>query len=60
MATVGLLYPGAMGAAMGAAVTKRARVLWASEGRSAATAARAVRASLEDAAASSRWSRRAT
>ena len=42
---VGLLFPGEMGAAVGAAV--RAPVLWASEGRSEATAARA--AGFEDA-----------
>lgn len=36
---VGLLFPGEMGAALGAAV--RGRALWASDGRSAATAARA-------------------
>jgi 3-hydroxyisobutyrate dehydrogenase-like beta-hydroxyacid dehydrogenase len=36
---VGLLFPGEMGAAVGQAI--RGRVLWASEGRSAATAARA-------------------
>ena len=37
---VGLLFPGEMGAAVGAAV--QGEVLWASEGRSGATAARAV------------------
>ena len=37
---VGLLFPGEMGAAVGAAV--RGEVLWASEGRSGATAARAA------------------
>ena len=37
---VGLLFPGEMGAAVGAAV--RGEVLWASAGRSAATAARAA------------------
>jgi len=37
---VGLLFPGEMGAAVGGAV--RAEVLWASEGRSDATAARAA------------------
>ena len=37
---VGLLFPGEMGAAVGQAVT--AEVLWASEGRSAATAERAA------------------
>ena len=39
MSRVGLLFPGSMGAAVGAAA--RAEVLWASEGRSAATAKRA-------------------
>ncbi len=42
---VGLLFPGEMGAAVGAAI--RGEVLWASEGRSAATIARA--AGFEDA-----------
>ncbi len=37
---IGLLFPGEMGAAVGAAV--RGEVLWASEGRSDATAARAA------------------
>ena len=37
---VGLLFPGEMGAAVGAAV--KGEVLWASEGRSGATAARAA------------------
>src|SRR5688572_20146181 len=49
MRTIGLLHPGAMGAAVGASLTPRARVLWASEGRSSATAERAARAGLEDA-----------
>ena len=39
MTRVGLLFPGSMGAAVGAAA--RAEVLWASEGRSEATAKRA-------------------
>lgn len=40
--TVGLLHPGEMGSAVGATVVASgARVLWASEGRSHATAARA-------------------
>jgi 3-hydroxyisobutyrate dehydrogenase-like beta-hydroxyacid dehydrogenase len=43
---VGLLFPGEMGAAIGAAA--RAEVVWASEGRSRATAARARRAALVD------------
>lgn len=47
--TIGLLHPGAMGSSIGAAATGRARVLWASAGRSEATADRAARAGLEDA-----------
>jgi 3-hydroxyisobutyrate dehydrogenase-like beta-hydroxyacid dehydrogenase len=43
---VGLLFPGEMGAEVGAAV--RTEVLWASEGRSRATAERAARAGLVD------------
>jgi 3-hydroxyisobutyrate dehydrogenase-like beta-hydroxyacid dehydrogenase len=47
--TVGLLHPGEMGATVGAAlVAGGARALWASEGRSAATAARAREIGLED------------
>jgi 3-hydroxyisobutyrate dehydrogenase-like beta-hydroxyacid dehydrogenase len=47
---VGLLHPGEMGAAVGAALRERGvRVLWASAGRSAATAGRAEQAGLEDA-----------
>ena len=49
MRTIGLLHPGAMGSAVGASLLPRARVLWASEGRSAATVDRAARAGLEDA-----------
>jgi 3-hydroxyisobutyrate dehydrogenase-like beta-hydroxyacid dehydrogenase len=50
IATVGLLHPGAMGAAVGALLTRGGRaVLWASDGRSAASAARAEKASLQDA-----------
>jgi 3-hydroxyisobutyrate dehydrogenase-like beta-hydroxyacid dehydrogenase len=46
---VGLLHPGEMGAAVGAALRGRGiDVLWASSGRSAATAERARRASLTD------------
>jgi 3-hydroxyisobutyrate dehydrogenase-like beta-hydroxyacid dehydrogenase len=44
---VGLLFPGEMGAEVGGAV--RTEVLWASEGRSRATAERAERAGLVDA-----------
>ncbi len=48
--TVGLLHPGAMGAAVGRALTASGHtVLWASEGRSEATAQRAARAGLTDA-----------
>lgn len=47
---IGLLHPGAMGASVGAAlVGRRHYVLWASEGRSAATRERAEGAGLEDA-----------
>jgi 3-hydroxyisobutyrate dehydrogenase-like beta-hydroxyacid dehydrogenase len=47
---VGILHPGEMGAAVAAALCKRGEtVLWASAGRSAATAERADRAGLEDA-----------
>lgn len=50
MTEVGLLHPGEMGASVGAAARgSRARVRWASAGRSAATRARAERAALEDA-----------
>jgi 3-hydroxyisobutyrate dehydrogenase-like beta-hydroxyacid dehydrogenase len=50
IATVGLLHPGAMGAAVGRVLTQGGRaVLWASEGRSAETAARAREADLQDA-----------
>jgi 3-hydroxyisobutyrate dehydrogenase-like beta-hydroxyacid dehydrogenase len=47
--TVGLLHPGEMGAALGAALrAKGEEVVWASAGRSATTAARAEQAGLED------------
>ena len=50
MTVVGLLHPGEMGAAIGSALRARGEaVLWASEGRSAATAERAREADLEDA-----------
>ena len=49
MTTIGLLHPGQMGSSIGAAATGNARVLWASDGRSAASAARAERGGLEDA-----------
>ena len=49
-ATIGLIHPGEMGAAVGAALLgRRERVLWASAGRSAETRSRAVQAGLEDA-----------
>ncbi|WP_299454765.1 NAD(P)-dependent oxidoreductase [uncultured Pigmentiphaga sp.] len=48
--TIALLHPGAMGAALGACLVSRGhRVLWCSAGRSAASAARAREARLEDA-----------
>ena len=47
--TVGLLHPGEMGAAVGWALRDRGvEVIWASEGRSSATADRADTAGLED------------
>jgi 3-hydroxyisobutyrate dehydrogenase-like beta-hydroxyacid dehydrogenase len=47
---IGLLHPGEMGAAVGKCLTSRGHmVLWASEGRSAVTAARAGAAELKDA-----------
>ncbi len=47
---IGLLHPGAMGASVGAALAGRGqRVLWASEGRGAATRERAESAGLDDA-----------
>ena len=50
MTTIGLLHPGAMGAAVGAALVRAGHeVLWASEGRSDETAARAADAGLTDA-----------
>src|SRR3990172_3961994 len=48
--TVGLLYPGEMGSAVGACARGRgARVLWVGEGRSERTRERADAAGLEDA-----------
>ncbi len=48
--TIGILHPGAMGAAVGAALVGRGHeVVWASEGRSDATRARAEAAGLTDA-----------
>ena len=47
--TVGLLHPGEMGSAVGATLASRGEtVIWASAGRSAATAERAQIAGLED------------
>jgi 3-hydroxyisobutyrate dehydrogenase-like beta-hydroxyacid dehydrogenase len=49
-ATVGLLHPGEMGAAVGAVLRGRGdRVVWASEGRTTETRERAEEAGLEDA-----------
>ena len=49
--TIALFHPGEMGAAVGGCLVGNGhRVLWASSGRSAATAARAKAANLEDAA----------
>ena len=48
--TIALFHPGDMGAAVGACLASNGhRVLWASSGRSAASAARAKAANLEDA-----------
>ncbi len=48
--TIGLLHPGDMGAFLGAAARQNGHdMLWASEGRGAATAARAGKAGLRDA-----------
>jgi 3-hydroxyisobutyrate dehydrogenase-like beta-hydroxyacid dehydrogenase len=50
LSTVGLLHPGEMGAAVGAVLRRQGhRVLWASDGRSEETRARAEAAGLEDA-----------
>ena len=47
--TIGLLHPGEMGAAVGAVLRAQGhQVLWASEGRSEETRARAAEAGLED------------
>jgi 3-hydroxyisobutyrate dehydrogenase-like beta-hydroxyacid dehydrogenase len=56
---VGLLNPGEMGAAIGAVLRQRGiDVLWASEGRSEATAARADAAGLTDAGTVAELARR--
>src|SRR4051812_21098374 len=58
MAVIGLVHPGEMGAAIGATLRARGHdVLWASEGRSAATAQRA--AGFEDAGTLARLAARA-
>jgi 3-hydroxyisobutyrate dehydrogenase-like beta-hydroxyacid dehydrogenase len=50
MPTVGLLHPGAMGAALGEVLREAgSRVLWLAQGRSPATSARAAAAGLEPA-----------
>jgi 3-hydroxyisobutyrate dehydrogenase-like beta-hydroxyacid dehydrogenase len=50
MATIGVLHPGDMGAAVGSVLTQAGHdVLWASDGRSDATARRAAEAGLTDA-----------
>src|SRR5215467_10081441 len=47
--TIGVLHPGEMGSVVGAAArANELRVLWASDGRGAQTAARAAAAGLED------------
>jgi 3-hydroxyisobutyrate dehydrogenase-like beta-hydroxyacid dehydrogenase len=57
--TVGLLHPGEMGAAVGAALRSRGEVvLWASAGRSPETAARAAAAGLQDAGTVDQLARR--
>jgi 3-hydroxyisobutyrate dehydrogenase-like beta-hydroxyacid dehydrogenase len=49
-ATIGLLHPGEMGAAVGAVLSEQGeRVVWASAGRSSETRTRAEEAGLEDA-----------
>lgn len=49
MTTIGMINPGAMGASVGAAARHNgARVIWASEGRTAETRQRASRAHLDD------------
>jgi 3-hydroxyisobutyrate dehydrogenase-like beta-hydroxyacid dehydrogenase len=45
---VGLLFPGEMGTAIGASAKARAEVVWAGEGRSQATAERALGAGIVD------------
>jgi 3-hydroxyisobutyrate dehydrogenase-like beta-hydroxyacid dehydrogenase len=58
--TIGLLHPGEMGACAARCLTQRGHlVLWASEGRSPATAARAAAAGLTDAGTVAEVARRA-
>lgn len=60
MPTVGLLHPGEMGAAIGAALRGAGTaVLWTSEGRSGATVGRAEAAGVEDVASAAELARRA-
>jgi 3-hydroxyisobutyrate dehydrogenase-like beta-hydroxyacid dehydrogenase len=57
---IGVLHPGEMGAAVGACLTRRGLgVLWASAGRSPATAARAAAAGLRDVGTTSEMARQA-
>ena len=57
--TVGLLHPGEMGAAVGDTLREAGQtVLWASAGRSAETAGRAMRAGLEDVGTAEELARR--
>ena len=57
--TIGLVHPGEMGAAIGAALRAAGQtVLWASSGRGAATTARAEHAGLEDAGTTEELARR--
>ena len=58
--TIGLFHPGEMGAAVGRCLRERGHtVLWASEGRGVATAARAVDAGLTDAGTAAKITSRA-
>jgi 3-hydroxyisobutyrate dehydrogenase-like beta-hydroxyacid dehydrogenase len=59
IATVGLLHPGAMGAAVGTVLARTGRtVLWASDGRSTQSAARAEQAGMQDAGTASALAQR--
>jgi 3-hydroxyisobutyrate dehydrogenase-like beta-hydroxyacid dehydrogenase len=58
---IGVLYPGEMGAAVGACLTQRGlTVLWVSAGRSPATAARAAAAGMRDVGTAGEMSGRAS